>query len=1361
MKKFFSLLCATLLVFSASAAPQAKKAEVVKKAPVAVEQMQKVQFEKAQIANFNQLSATPELKVINQEAKAKIGPKELAAQSRSVAPKKAPQDYTTTYNYKCGPTEVVVTDLSTPNYSQFKLAITQKAKNTSEYTKETLYDNTVELIINPDEHSIVGTFTTDDYSIDANTFLKSGSSTRYVSSWEPSTITIVSKGGNKYAITDGLLQVESSNGNYLYKYNYCYAAADLNNQDAEKTAFEFTFGEEPTPATWDTIGKSSVKDGVVAYLLGDTEDAAAYNVTTLQKGNSYKMVNLFGSANPAYNKIKDHASYKKAEIEIDATDANNVTIAKQKIGWTGALFSEVYEIEASNGKLANGVITFAAANIKFYEDGETPYAGYGDLVITLPKEEPKIDTIPVTVVKYQEKYYASSLDWQVIMQDAAGNGYSFDIFAPAEGLESGKTYTSDNGDFDLDYTFASIIVNMVNEAAVKASFTKTETEDALTVTAEMTTAANHVYQVTYNLDKTVEIVDANGIIIQPAKGTTKEYNRLATNTCFYYNSGTKLAYQSGTATLVECADGTVYWKDPVSKYAQGTWIKGKKEGSTITFATKQPVSYNSTYKVSTSVRWGNFDPETGFKVADDYADSFILDIKGDSLIMRGTQATFGDVATYFPGIFWDDDDSFNGYGDCGVNLYLPGWTPSTELITPPAGLVTAKMPFTGSGDAEDYADSVLVGWDKDTVYIQGLAVDFPTAWIKGVLKEGVVTFEKFQFVGKVSGTMPIWVLGTNAESELIDFTMTYDAQANLFKATNIFVVNASYEKIYYLDKVSKIVIGEVAQADWGEWEDFAPFGYNTGSWTFVAMATSPKTYSNYVALVRTDKNNADNKQIKITNWGEGWFGEGVELIINWNAKDNTCSIDKQYTGYTDTQYGKVSVSSVEDGTYNPETGTFSIHVDYTVSAGSFGNDVETYVMDAKQPGLMYDTDAPFDATFAYSDMSADLDEGVIGIYATNAEGYTIGLELYADPAATEIPAGVYTISATQEAGTALQSLGVAGGYLTECYAGTLAASGGISDWWFLVEGTITLEYDEYDKLKVVVNGTNSWGQPVTALVQYVKLEPKSTVDIVSTNLSYTDEWYAEYGIQEFVLTNDNYGVLLDIFADTLVGEFTEDDVDLADSYIVDFNTNAKIPVVNTGDIVVTLDGKNLTLTTTLIGADTIQYNISATGYLGYIQGDAVEGYVGEFAMENVTLLQATKSQVMINGFNEVGDTVAIVFDAKFSKTAGTIVEPQAGEYDVIMASTGFTAEYDVYPSFVGNNAGVWFIQSGKLIIAEDGSMAFLGVNSYDAPVAINFTVPVTGLRNAKANVKAAKQIKNGQIIIVRENKEYNILGAAL
>ncbi|MCQ2342544.1 MAG: hypothetical protein MJZ75_03500, partial [Paludibacteraceae bacterium] len=140
---------------------------------------------------------------------------------------------------------------------------------------------------------------------------------------------------------------------------------------------------------------------------------------------------------------------------------------------------------------------------------------------------------------------------------------------------------------------------------------------------------------------------------------------------------------------------------------------------------------------------------------------------------------------------------------------------------------------------------------------------------------------------------------------------------------------------------------------------------------------------------------------------------------------------------------------------------------------------------SKKTGVLdYDSDAPFDATFAYEDMESSIVDGVISISATNAEGLTIGLELYADPTATTIPEGVYTISDSQEAGTALKSVGMTGGFLNECFAGIRAASGAFADTWFMVEGTVILSYDEYGKLKVVVDAMNSYEQPVTALVQY-------------------------------------------------------------------------------------------------------------------------------------------------------------------------------------------------------------------------------------------------------------------------------------
>ncbi|MCQ2328784.1 MAG: hypothetical protein MJZ59_05515, partial [Paludibacteraceae bacterium] len=461
----------------------------------------------------------------------------------------------------------------------------------------------------------------------------------------------------------------------------------------------------------------------------------------------------------------------------------------------------------------------------------------------------------------------------------------------------------------------------------------------------------------------------------------------------------------------------------------------------------------------------------------------------------------------------------------------------------------------------------------------------------------------------------------------------------------------------------------------------------------------------------------------------GWFYELTDASTGYRFLLQSTVVAEQYGTFS---YADKTLGSNYYNVFDPQ-GNRQQFVEGSITVGEVGDSIvldgeliaeddKVYVLHFAQANtvLNHDTDAPFDATFAWSDMDASIAEGVIGIYATNAEGFTIGLELYADPAATEIPAGVYTISDTQEAGTALQSLGVAGGYLTECYAGTRGTSG-IEDCWFIVEGTVTLEYDEYDKLKVVVDGTNSYGQPVTALVQYVKLDPKSTVVITDGELVIDEEMYAQYGITTYLVENDNYGFILPVYADTIVGDFTED-LEYALAKVVDLASMAPADIIDVESIVVTGIDKNLTLTAKVLGADTIMYEITATGYYGYIQGDAIDAYEGEFKVADLTIGQAKKNNVdyiTIKGTNEVGDSINFA-------VAGKLVDKAipAGEYTDVMASTGFNDNNKITTSFVGNNDGVWFVQGGKLTVAKDGSMIFEGINSHDALVTINFTVPV-------------------------------------
>ncbi len=469
---------------------------------------------------------------------------------------------------------------------------------------------------------------------------------------------------------------------------------------------------------------------------------------------------------------------------------------------------------------------------------------------------------------------------------------------------------------------------------------------------------------------------------------------------------------------------------------------------------------------------------------------------------------------------------------------------------------------------------------------------------------------------------------------------------------------------------------------------------------------------------------------------------GADTVGTFSLADGTLSKDYYYgivsdAGRSDFAEGEVTITKDDEG--------------YHLTGLMIGIDEKAYVFNwfMKVGVLEYDTDAPFDATFAYGDMSAIIEDGVISISATNADNQAISLELYTDPANTTIPAGTFVISDAYEAGTALKSVGVDGGYLTECWAGIRSTSG-ISDCRFLVEGTITLSYDEFGKLKVVVDGINSWGQPVTALIQYEKLDPKSTVEI-NADFDVIDDYIEQYGLMNFYGGNDNYQFDLYVYADTCVGNFI-DAIDFGDCEIKSVAAGSSVGIIDAYAFNVVADGKNLTLTAQLLGSDTVQYNITATGYIGALEYDAKEAYNGEFAMEEVTLTQA-ETLVSIIGLNAAGDSINLVVEGEL--VGGML---PAGEYSNIVVSLGFYA-YNFTPSFVLNEDAVWFIQSGKLTVAANGSMTFEGLNSYDKAVTITIgKQDPTALFNVNVNVNANKFLRKGRLIIRKGDKLYNAVG---
>ena len=302
-----------------------------------------------------------------------------------------------------------------------------------------------------------------------------------------------------------------------------------------------------------------------------------------------------------------------------------------------------------------------------------------------------------------------------------------------------------------------------------------------------------------------EVVDANGIITSPAEGEHKFYNRAGT--AYYYNNSVYTADQSGIVEIVECADGTIYIKDIVTRFAQGAWVKGTKAGNTITVAGAQPQLYVSSYTTTLSVNWGNinaagngYDRGSGditFTV-DDAAGTITLDGSSEEKIL---------------GIFWDDDNSWQGYGD-----YNTVWTldadyepASTTLVELPTGAEVAQWYAEGTGSTS-VPSTVKVSFVGNDVYVAGLNVNYPDSWIKGSLEGNTVTFSSFQFVGNYGGTMPIWVVGADPQTSNLteSFTMTYDALSKTLSldAGQLIVYNAAEDRMYYLAYIDALTISQ-------------------------------------------------------------------------------------------------------------------------------------------------------------------------------------------------------------------------------------------------------------------------------------------------------------------------------------------------------------------------------------------------------------------------------------------------------------------------------------------------------------------------------------------------------------------------
>lgn len=217
--------------------------------------------------------------------------------------------------------------------------------------------------------------------------------------------------------------------------------------------------------------------------------------------------------------------------------------------------------------------------------------------------------------------------------------------------------------------------------------------------------------------------------------------------------------QDGLGTqLVFANDGkTVYWRDPVSRYSKGTWIKGElnADGTKIEFPAGQYLYYDDTKGYGYQLFHLNnlvIDEDYYYESSDiDKTTPIVLSVDGNTLTLEGTNK---DMTSIIGSVTDDDEPYWNYCGDAQTVLTLFEDTP----VTAPEGLQTSTYTFTyGSGSMR----IVNVGFKDSEMWIQGIYSDLPEAWLKCTINDdGTATVNSGQYIGEKNGVMLWWIAAT-------------------------------------------------------------------------------------------------------------------------------------------------------------------------------------------------------------------------------------------------------------------------------------------------------------------------------------------------------------------------------------------------------------------------------------------------------------------------------------------------------------------------------------------------------------------------------------------------------------------------
>ena len=207
---------------------------------------------------------------------------------------------------------------------------------------------------------------------------------------------------------------------------------------------------------------------------------------------------------------------------------------------------------------------------------------------------------------------------------------------------------------------------------------------------------------------------------------------------------------------------------------------------------------------------------------------------------------------------------------------------------------------------------------------------------------------------------------------------------------------------------------------------------------------------------------------------------------------------------------------------------------------------------------------------------------------------------------------------------------------------------------------------------------------------------------------------------------------------------------------------------------------DMNVVATIIASDAVQYEVTMTSkYNEYLDYDATEGAIDRTYNATDSVLLETydndNAAYMEIMAADGSDLCALYFFVEEFDDAITI---QPGVYTIsksldamtVLASVG-AVDNSPYPSFYAKQnaqgnlvAPLYFMVGGTVEVKNENSNLYIevnAVNSYGVPMHIVYdATPTTGVESVGvATLDVEKKIDNGQLLIIRNGKVYNALGA--